>query len=119
MSDLARIQLRRVEDHVVACLSGEIDLSNASELEAELAASVPDDARGLVVDITEIGYLDSAGVRLVFSLAEGLRRRGQRLALVLPPAALVGRVLELSGIGQVVPIAPTVESAISPVEERR
>jgi anti-anti-sigma factor len=118
MSDLARIRLRRVENHVVAHISGEIDLANASELELELADSVPNDALGLVVDISEVGYLDSAGVRLVFGLAESLRRRGQRLALALPPTAPIRRVLELSGIEQAIPIAPTVEIAIAPVEER-
>jgi anti-sigma B factor antagonist/stage II sporulation protein AA (anti-sigma F factor antagonist) len=118
MSDLARIHFTRFEDHVISHVSGEIDLANAADIEAELAGGVPNDVRGLVVDISEVGYLDSAGVRLLFNLAGSLRRRGQRLALAIPPTAPVRRVLELSGVEQVVPVASTVEIAVAPVEER-
>lgn len=69
---------------IVARLSGEIDMSNASELAASIAGSATNDLLAVVLDLSEVDYLDSAGIQMVFSLRESLRVRGQQLLLVVP-----------------------------------
>ena len=58
---------------LVARVTGEIDLSNADDIGAVIALQMPNQARMLVLDLTAIEYLDSAGMRLIFRLQEKLR----------------------------------------------
>jgi anti-anti-sigma factor len=91
----------------VARLSGEIDLSNVDDLTAALEQTVGNGAMGLVVDLTDVTYLDSTGVRLLFRLARQLRDRQQTLHLVVPDRARTRRILELSGVLLVATTTPT------------
>ena len=52
MSDLATFTAERNDDVIVGSLSGEVDLSNASELERAIAEAVPNSTRGLVLDLS-------------------------------------------------------------------
>ena len=61
-------------------VSGEIDLANAVRVEWDLLRSVENTATEAVVDLSEIGYLDSAGLRILFSFAARLETRQHRAA---------------------------------------
>jgi anti-anti-sigma factor len=87
MSDLALFAVLETDEVVVGALSGEIDLSNAKELEREIEEAVPNTARGMVLDLSKLTYLDSSGIRLLLSLAGRLRWRGEGTVLVDPPEA--------------------------------
>lgn len=50
-------------------VTGEIDLSNADEFRERLAAAVAPEGR-LLVDLTRVDYLDSAGLAALFVHAE-------------------------------------------------
>ena len=86
MSDLARWTVAHEGGVVVVALTGEVDLSNATELEAELAAAI-EGAAPAVVDLSGLDYLDSSGTRSLHRLAAGTAARRQPLALVAPPAS--------------------------------
>jgi anti-anti-sigma factor len=96
---------------VVARLVGEIDLSNAKAIGSLVAGAVPNDAAGVVLDLSATTYLDSSGVHLVFQLAERLADRQQKLALAIPEGSRVRRVLDLVNVSAMVPVRPTVEEA--------
>ena len=85
----------------VARLVGQIDLSNVEELRVRLERAVGNRATGLVLDLSEVTFLDSTGLRLVFRLARELADRQQSLQLVVPDDSLVKRVLTLTGVGAV------------------
>ena len=84
---------------VVASLSGEIDLSNATEITHALLGGVPNEALGLVIDLSEVSYLDSAGVRMLAELDHRLGWRAQALRVVAPETSRSRRVLEIAGSG--------------------
>src|SRR5947209_14934843 len=92
-----------IEDNiVVAALSGEVDLANAGDIGAEISAQVPNAALGLVVDLTDVAYLDSSGIRVLFELAERLQSRQQAMRLVAPGAAPIRRVLGVVALDKTV-----------------
>jgi anti-anti-sigma factor len=66
----------------------------------------------LIVDLGPTTYLDSSGIALLFALHEELRRRQQQLHVVVPEGSPFGRVLGITGLDQVVPTHPTVETAL-------
>jgi anti-anti-sigma factor len=97
----------------VARFEGDIDLPRARELEPELFRAVGNEALGLVVDLSGVRHIDSAGVRLLFQLAARLELRRQRLAVVVPTGSSVRRVLDLVGLDASAQLAPTVDEAIT------
>lgn len=111
MNDLASFAADRQGDVVIGVLSGEVDLSNAAALERAIAEAVPNGARGLVLDLSALSYLDSSGIRLLLSLAGSLRWRGQDLVLAIPDGSRCRRVLSMAGIDGTTKLETTVEAA--------
>lgn len=117
MSPLADLSFEVLDGVVVARLQGEIDMSNASDLGAAITARVPSDARGLVVDLTGVHYLDSAGIKALFELRERLMRRGQEIKLAFADDSPIATTLEYAGVQSTLGSAPTVQGAIADLED--
>jgi anti-anti-sigma factor len=117
VSPLADIAFETVEGVVVARLEGEVDMSNAAELGAAITARIPSEARGLILDLDAVGYVDSAGIHVLFELRERLARRGQEVRLALAADAPVATALEYAGVRRTLRAAPTVREAIADLEE--
>ena len=113
MSDLARVEGEQQGAHCLVRVHGEIDLSNAHEVSAEIGSLVGPDARLLVVDLSDVTYLDSAGVALLLRLAERLRARRRQLHLVAPRGSPVRRVLDFTGLPRVIPLESRLEDALA------
>jgi anti-anti-sigma factor len=111
MNDLASFAAEQERDIVVGVLSGEVDLSNAADLERLIADAVPNSVRGLVLDLSALSYIDSSGIRLLLSLAGSLRWRGQDLVLAVPVGAQSRRVFSMAGIEDSVALEATGEAA--------
>jgi anti-anti-sigma factor len=109
---LEELQLGQRGDAVVAEVKGEVDISNADSLLERLLDAVPNTASALLLDLSEVDYLDSSGVRLIFDLATRLRNRGQNLELVVPDDSMIRRVLLLTEVQQLVPISTSVDTAL-------
>ncbi|WP_236795125.1 anti-sigma factor antagonist [Amycolatopsis sp. GM8] len=88
-------------DDVLVRIAGEIDLANATEVQEQIHAVVGNSAVRVVLDLVDLDYLDSAGLRVLFTLAERLRVRQIGLDLVVPPGTAVRRVVEMSGLAPV------------------
>jgi anti-anti-sigma factor len=113
VSDLARVEGERQGTLCLVRVHGEIDLSNAHEVSAAIGTLMGQDARLLVVDLSDITYLDSAGVALLLRLAERLRARRRQLHLVVPRGSPVRRVLDFTGLPRVIPLESRLEDALA------
>lgn len=96
---------------LTARITGEIDLSNASELEETIVDAVPNTALGMVVDLSGVEYLDSAGVRMLVHLVERFRWRQQVMRAAAPDGSRVQGVLSMAGADGVIPVDATVTEA--------
>ena len=103
------------EGVAVARLSGDVDISRAVALRAELMRAISNQEFGLVLDMRDVAYLDSAGVNVLFELAERLASRQQQLMAVVPDNALIERVIALVNLRSVMPTHPTVDEAVAAV----
>jgi anti-sigma B factor antagonist len=108
----AEIAVERRAGSVLAHLSGEIDMTNATYVRDELLASVPNDVLALVVDLTGCRYLDSAAIEVLFDLSRRLQRRRQELRLVVPDSSPLSRVLTLTQVNAVAAVHQTVDAAL-------
>jgi anti-sigma B factor antagonist len=84
-------------------LSGEFDLAAEPEFAGQVARIEGDRFRKVVLDLSEVTFIDSTGLRLILGLWERSRERGAELVLVRGPDA-VHRVFEVTGLENVVPI---------------
>jgi anti-sigma B factor antagonist len=110
---LADVEFSEYERVVVARLTGEVDLSNADSIEAAIVEVTPNHALALILDVSALGYLDSAGIHLIYKLREKLRARGQSLRLVIPADSPANDALRLAGVSRNVDTAETLEAAIA------
>jgi len=106
VSELARVDVEARGEECVVRLRGEIDMSNARELASEVEAAIPNGALRIDIDLTEITYLDSAGVQLLFVLADRLGIRRHELRVIVPKESPVRAVLELTSLPKLVPMLP-------------
>jgi anti-anti-sigma factor len=104
MTDLARVEASTIDGTRIVRVSGEIDLSNASQVRDAIGAAALDAAAVVVVDLSGTDYLDSAGIAMIFRLAERLRHSRQELRLMVPPDAPIRTVIRLTNLDQVVPV---------------
>jgi anti-sigma B factor antagonist len=113
VTDLARLTLDLRDGVHVAHILGEVDIANAQGLESEIADAVSNSAEGLVLDLTDTEYFDSAGVRMLFELHGRLSGRRQSLRVVVPPEAVILSALRITEVDQVVPIDGTLEESLA------
>lgn len=101
---LGHLSMRSVRDgdvHTIA-LVGEMDLANAGEVERELIRAEATNATKIVVDLSELAFMDSTGIQLLITAHARSRHDGDRLALIRPPAR-VFRVLTIAGVDGLLP----------------
>ncbi len=103
-------------DVLVARMSGEIDLSNAEQLGIQVADAAPPDASGVVLDLSEVEYIDSYGIFVIHGLRQRLVDRQQALALVVPKDGVMRRAIELTGLAEVITIKEDLQDAVATVE---
>jgi anti-anti-sigma factor len=113
MNDLVRIETSHHGARTVIRVIGEVDVSNARDLHDAALAAIPATAGCAVVDLADTTYLDSTGIEMLFRLAEVLHTRRQELRLLVPPDATVRTVVELTRIGQVIPVDDGPDEATS------
>jgi anti-sigma B factor antagonist len=109
---LADLEVSMRDGIAVARLVGEIDMSNADELRIALASAMPTDARAMVLDLSGVDYLDSAGIRLIYLVSEDFGARRQRTHVVAPPDSVVADVLRIAGVIDHIGAAPTLDEAL-------
>jgi anti-sigma B factor antagonist len=111
--DLLDVEVRAdLEGVLVLALTGEVDLSTAPILAkgiSELLAVVTDEL--LIVDLTGVGFLASAGMSALLAGREQAEQRGVAIRIVVTPAAAAYRALEIAGLLEILPIYPTVPAA--------
>ncbi len=91
-------------------LTGRLDINGSAmaEIPISLAAKA---CRFLVVDMSDVSFVASLGVRHLVMAAKVLDRNGGKLVLFATPAA-VAEVLETMGITDIIPLAPSEAAAL-------
>lgn len=89
------LQLSERHGVLVASVTGEIDLANGPELADAVVAGATAATRGMVVDLTAVTFLDSAGVRFLDQVTA--RGAGRQVLVVAPAGGGVAYTLRLCG----------------------
>ncbi|HUB36764.1 MAG TPA: STAS domain-containing protein [Solirubrobacteraceae bacterium] len=93
-----RIEVRRDRDRTVLALHGELDLLAAPQLQREIERCEGNPADTLVLDLDDVRFIDSAGLRVILAAHQRAGERGGRMALT-PGPEQVQRLLSIAGVG--------------------
>ena len=88
---------------MVAILDGEVDTASVGEVAVRLRRLVENRQLRLVIDLTAVTYLDSAGINLLYAVGGEVKARQQELHLVVVPGSPIERMLQIVGRGPGVP----------------
>ena len=113
MTDLTQVEIEQRDDVVVARLTGELDISVAQKTGDRIAAAVPSSARGVVVDMSGLDFMDSSGVSMLFALARRVGSHRQQLVVVAPTGRPVSRVLQIVEFDRAAPVREDLDDAVS------
>jgi anti-sigma B factor antagonist len=92
-----RVDVRHETDRIVLGLHGELDLLGAPLLQ-EAIDRADDEASAIVVlDLQDLQFVDSAGLRVILAAHERSRQNGQELALT-PGTEQVQRLFTIAGV---------------------
>ena len=100
----AAVTVERRSDSVLVAITGEIDLANSDTVEQEIAEGLGDGVRTVTVDLTGLGYIDSAGLWILFRLGASLTAAGITGEVVVPADGAVRRMVETAGVSAAIPV---------------
>jgi anti-anti-sigma factor len=93
-------------------MSGELDISTATRLEDELHRVEAERPRLIVLDLAQLAFMDSTGLRLLITADARAREEGRRLAIV-QGSEMVQRVLRLTRLDERLDIVATADAALA------
>lgn len=95
----------------VLAIKGEIDVATAPPLRDKLLALVNDGSERVIVDLSNVDFLDSTGLGVLVSVMKRLRTTGGDLRLICTKTHLL-KVFEITGLTSVFEIFDTLDAAI-------
>jgi anti-sigma B factor antagonist len=84
-------------DQAVVTVQGELDAYTAPGLEDHISALLSEDVTGLVLDLSQTGFLDSSGLRALLTIHRRLESSSGHLEL-RDSSEPVLRLLEITGL---------------------
>jgi anti-sigma B factor antagonist len=84
----------------LVCLSGPLDLETAGELEKALRHVCHDGAREVTLDLRELTFLDSSGIRAIFVGRDFCERHQCEYFLIHSENQMLRRLLVIAGVGR-------------------
>jgi anti-sigma B factor antagonist len=101
-----------IEQVVVLTVSGEVDLRTAPRLDEAIHAAARKEPCALIVDLTRVEFLASAGMNLLLAAHREITPSARFGVIAHGPAT--GRPLTMTGIDNVVPVHKTLGDALAP-----
>jgi len=89
--------------HIV--VSGEIDMDNAAKVEHQILDAISNQLTGVTLDLGGLDYIDSAGLRVLFTLGTRLQTLQIAARILVATESPVRRMIDLSGLAGVIPVS--------------
>jgi anti-sigma B factor antagonist len=95
-------------------LSGRLDTQGVDRVETRFVASLVPGANSAIVDLSEVDFVSSMGIRMLVSAARTLKTRQAALAVFGAPER-VNQVFEAISLSKLLPICSTEQEALAAV----
>ncbi len=106
-----KIRVNEMDNGIgVIKLGGTLDVVGTGEIETKFSGYCSGDKVRVVVDLADVDFLASIGIRMLVTTAKSVASRGGKMVL-LNPSSEVLSVLEITGIPSIIPVYSQLESA--------
>jgi len=115
---LLSIDVEQVDGVATVHVTGELDVASKGELRrtlTELALGVVP----IVVDLSELDFIDSAGLGTLVNAHKRVRLLQGALVAVCPPQSRASDLMRVTGLNRVFRVFDTVEQAVAAVRDGR
>ena len=111
-------EVRQVEpDITVASLTGQLNLGNRlMEFEHAIKQRIQEGSRKMVLDLSGLTFIDSAGLGMVATCSGTMEKNGGQLVVVGAPGK-VNEIFELTRLNRVIGVYPDLDSACKAFSE--
>ncbi|MFN2518873.1 MAG: STAS domain-containing protein [Jatrophihabitantaceae bacterium] len=97
-------------DYPVLVVGGEVDVYSAPALQEKLSTLLESDPRAVIVDLTEVGFLDSTGLGVLVAARTAAADAGRSLPIACHNERIL-KLFKITGLDAVFAIHPSVEAA--------
>jgi anti-sigma B factor antagonist len=97
---------------VVVVLPAEIDVTNSEQVYEQLIAVLGPGVDTVVADLMATTFCDSSGVHAIMRAHESAAARDVSLRLAVSASTSVRRVLQLIGVGRLIPVHESLQEAL-------
>jgi anti-anti-sigma factor len=111
-----KMKLVEQDGVVQITLSGRMDMLGVEDVSGPFNDAVGERKALVAVDLSQVDFLASVGLRLLFANARNLHQHGGKMALAAAQPA-VQDVLEASGVPKVIPVYASVSEACSELRD--
>ena len=90
----------------------ELDITTVDGFRADLERALDETTEDIVVDLSEVGFIDSTGLSAILHAYSKLKRDGRRLAIVAPRGTAAAMLFTLSGLRSELAIYDSTRAAV-------
>jgi anti-sigma B factor antagonist len=93
-------------------LAGRLDTANVNELEQQFTTGILPKAQNTIVDLTNVSFIASLGIRMLLTTARGLAGRGAKFVMFGANPAVM-EIFETTALSDIIPIVITEADALA------
>lgn len=105
------INIVREDRTLIATAGGRIDGTNAREFQTTLEAAIDSNDDTVVLDLGDLSYISSAGLRVMLITAKALQVRNAKF-VVCGLSVPIREIFKISGFDQIIPVYDSQEEAV-------
>jgi len=107
------MEIKKEKRNNITCLriEGCLDASNSSIAEKNVLDTVAAEGANLIIDLSELQYISSAGLRVILVIAKDIKAKNGKIVLC-SMAEGVKKVFEISGFTSIFDIQDNIEAAL-------
>ena len=92
-------------------LAGRLDTAGVDQVETKFGAAIVPAGKNTIVDLTQVSFLASMGIRMLIATARSLSRKGSKLVMFGATPGVMD-VIETTALTDIIPLAATESEAI-------
>jgi anti-anti-sigma factor len=108
------ISQERQGDTLIVAAAGRVDGSNSQEFQQAIEGVIDDNDRAVVLQLKQLSYISSSGLRVMLMVARMLQKRGTKFALCELTES-IREVFEISGFDRIISVHDTESAAVAAV----
>ena len=106
------VETKRQGDTLIAKTDGRVDGANAREFQTALEAAIDANECAVILDMEQLSYISSAGLRVILLLAKALQGQNRKFA-ICSLSESIQEVFEISGFDKIISIHPSQAEALA------